>query len=166
MSKRNWWIAAFVLTLALLWTMTHPPKTTSLEGIAPDFSLERFDGSGKVQLAESHGKLRILVFWATWCAPCRAEIPALQHIQQEHGSKVQILGISVDEDIHALKSLALQVSFHYPILLATQELIDSYGGISVIPTTIFIDGEGQVREFIQRPLDHDELESLVQKWSP
>ncbi len=166
MSKRNWWIAAFVLTLALLWTMTPPPKTTTLEGKAPEFSLERLDGSGKMQLKDSHGKLRLMVFWATWCAPCRAEIPALQEIQKKYGEKVQILGISVDEDINALKSLANQVSFRYPILLATQEFIDQYGGISVIPTTILVDKDGQVREFIQYPLNLEELEGLVQKWSP
>jgi thiol-disulfide isomerase/thioredoxin len=84
-------------------------------------------------------------FWATWCPPCREEIPELLELKKEYKDRLEIVGISEDDDPpeNVLK-FARQKGMTYPIVMATPELIDSYGGVPALPTSFLIDTQGRV----------------------
>jgi thiol-disulfide isomerase/thioredoxin len=91
------------------------------------------------------GKVVLVNFWATWCPPCREEIPELIELKKIYKDKLEIVGISEDDDPpeNVLK-FARQKGMTYPIILATPELIESYGGVPALPTSFLIDTQGRV----------------------
>jgi cytochrome c biogenesis protein CcmG/thiol:disulfide interchange protein DsbE len=91
------------------------------------------------------GKVVIVNFWATWCPPCREEIPELLELKKEFKDRLEIVGISEDDDPpESVVRFAKQKGMNYPIVMATQELIDSYGGVAALPTSFLIDTQGRV----------------------
>jgi thiol-disulfide isomerase/thioredoxin len=111
---------------------------------APDFKLAGLDGK-PVTLAESKGKVILLNFWATWCGPCRAEIPDLIELQNKYKDRLQILGLVVDDDDpDAIKKFVGKFRINYPVALATDDLRIEYGGIPALPTSFVLDAEGRV----------------------
>jgi len=114
-----------------------------LAGAAPAFTLRDLDGS-PVSLADFRGKVVVLNFWATWCPPCRREIPDFIDLQEEYGSRgVQIVGIALDEP-EKVQAFARQNGMNYPVLLGSDEVSMKYGGIEGIPTTFIIDKNGRI----------------------
>jgi len=91
------------------------------------------------------GKVVLVNFWATWCPPCREEIPELLELKKEFKDRLEIVGISEDDDPpeYVLK-FARQKGMTYPIVMATQALIESYGGVPALPTTFLVDTQGRV----------------------
>jgi peroxiredoxin len=112
-------------------------------GSAPAFTLP--DINGKVSsLSDYEGKVVILDFWATWCPPCKREIPDFIDLQKQFGSKgVQVVGIGLDEP-GKLAAFARQYGMNYPVLVGNQEIAANYGGIEGIPTTFIIDRSGKI----------------------
>ena len=91
------------------------------------------------------GKVVLVNFWATWCPPCREEIPELLELQKEFKDRLEIVGLSEDDDPPAsVLKFARQKGMTYPIVMATQELIDAYGGVPALPTSFLIDTHGGV----------------------
>jgi thiol-disulfide isomerase/thioredoxin len=91
------------------------------------------------------GKVVLVNFWATWCPPCREEIPELIELKKEFGDKMQIVGISEDDDPPAsVIKFAHAKGMTYPIVMATPELIEAYGGVPALPTSFLIDTQGRV----------------------
>jgi thiol-disulfide isomerase/thioredoxin len=91
------------------------------------------------------GKVVLVNFWATWCPPCRVEIPELLQLKREFKDRLEIVGISEDDDppVEVLK-FARQQGMTYPIVMATGELIGAYGGVPALPTSFLIDTQGRV----------------------
>jgi thiol-disulfide isomerase/thioredoxin len=91
------------------------------------------------------GKVVLVNFWATWCPPCREEIPELLELKREFKDRLEIVGISEDDDppVEVLK-FARKQGMTYPIVMATGELIDAYGGVPALPTSFLIDTQGRV----------------------
>lgn len=113
---------------------------------APDFALKDLDGNTK-KLSDYRGKVVVLNFWATWCPPCRAEIPAFIEVQKEFGPGVQFLGIALDDEgASAVKPWAQSHGISYPILIPDREVTHNYGDISSIPATFIIDKRGRIRK--------------------
>jgi thiol-disulfide isomerase/thioredoxin len=112
--------------------------------MAPPFLLR--DISGRiVSTADWKGKVVILNFWATWCPPCREEIPELVQLQAKYKDKLLIVGASEDEDgPQRVQQFAQRYGMNYPIVMATRELIDNYGGVPALPTSFIIDPLGRV----------------------
>lgn len=113
-----------------------------------DFTLKDMNGVD-VKLASFKGKPIIVNFWATWCGPCRAEIPSLVELQTQYGAEgkdVVILGISVDDPIEKLKPYAVQMKMNYPVLVGNgrDDVQDAFGPLWGIPVTVFIDREGRI----------------------
>jgi thiol-disulfide isomerase/thioredoxin len=91
------------------------------------------------------GKVVMVNFWATWCPPCRYEIPELLELKKEYGDKLEIIGISEDEDgPDDVIKFVLSKNMSYPIVMATREIVRSYGGVPALPTTFLINTEGRV----------------------
>jgi thiol-disulfide isomerase/thioredoxin len=113
-----------------------------------NFTLKDMNGVD-VKLASFKGKPIVVNFWATWCGPCRAEIPSLVELNTEYGAQgkdVVILGISVDDPIEKLKPYATQMKMNYPVLVGNgrDDVQDAFGPLWGIPVTVFIDREGRI----------------------
>jgi thiol-disulfide isomerase/thioredoxin len=132
---------------------------------APDFKLASLDGK-PLTLADSHGKVVLLNFWATWCGPCRAEIPDLVALQNKYKDRLQILGLVVDDDDPgAIKRFVAEFAINYPVALANDEVRLQYGGVAALPTSFVLDAEGRVvqkHEGLRDPLLYEtEIRSLL-----
>src|SRR5579864_4442997 len=111
---------------------------------APPFLLRDLNGK-IVSIADGKGKVMILNFWATWCPPCREEIPEFVKLQAAYKDKLLIVGASEDDDApQKVQQFAQRFGVNYPIVMATKELVDNYGGVPALPTSFLIDPQGRV----------------------
>ncbi len=112
---------------------------------APDFALKDADGK-TVHLSEYKGKVVLLDFWATWCAPCKVEIPWFMEFEQQFKDKgFAVLGVSMDEDgWTVVKPYLQQLKMNYRIVLGNDQVGDQYGGVDSLPTTFLIDRQGKI----------------------
>lgn len=137
-----------------------PPSETA--GTAPAFTLPDIHGTS-VSLSSLRGKTVILNFWATWCPPCRREIPDFISLQSQYGSKgLQIVGVALDEP-DAVKAFAVQYGMNYLVLLGTDDIARRYGGITGIPTTFIIDKSGKIVNQFEGFRPKDVFEKEIQK---
>ena len=111
---------------------------------APAFQLKDLDGKD-LSLAAFHGKVILLNFWATWCGPCRAEIPSLVQLQKLYKDRLQIIGLTVDDDDPAVVRQVIEAEhINYPVALVTPPIRYAYGGIEGLPTVFVINTDGRV----------------------
>jgi thiol-disulfide isomerase/thioredoxin len=113
-----------------------------------DFVLKDMNGVD-VKLAAFKGKPIVVNFWATWCGPCRAEIPSLVELQTKYatdGAEVVILGVSVDDPVEKLKPYASQMKMNYPVLVGKgrEDVQEAFGPLWGIPVTVFIGRDGKI----------------------
>jgi len=132
---------------------------------APAFKVVTLDGK-PLTLADYKSKVILLNFWATWCGPCRAEIPDLVELQNKYKDQLQVIGLAVDDDDEgAIKKFAEKFGINYPIAIATEEMRTEYGGIPALPTSFVLDGEGRVvqkHEGLRDPVLYEvEIRSLL-----
>lgn len=120
-------------------------KPESQRRKAPDFALRDADGK-LVRLSDYRGKVVLLNFWATWCAPCRLEIPWFIEFQRKHKDRgLAVLGISMDEDgWEVVKPFIERLGVNYRILMGDDSVAQLYGGVDSLPTTFLIDREGRI----------------------
>jgi thiol-disulfide isomerase/thioredoxin len=127
-----------------------PAKEQLMGGLAPDFDLTGLDGKN-LKLSDLRGKAVLLNFWATYCGPCKIEMPWFVELQKEYGPQgFQIIGVAMDDASNEdIAKFAKEMGVNYPILLGKDSVAQSYGGVSVLPTTFFIDRDGRItaREF-------------------
>lgn len=111
---------------------------------APEFQLTTLDGK-PLSLESERGKVVLLNFWATWCGPCRAEIPDLIALQERYAGKLQIIGLMVDEDdAGVVKQVVARTGINYPVAMTSPEIRIKYGGIAALPTSFVLDTQGRV----------------------
>jgi len=109
-----------------------------------DVTMTDVDGR-RISTADLKGKVVIVNFWATWCSPCRAEIPALVALQEKYRDHLLIVGISDDDDPPAVvKKWAAEHKMNYPIVMATPELRKAFTGVSALPTSFIVSRESRV----------------------
>lgn len=150
-------ISLLLLTLGLFWIGISADRTQSSTAgqipapqkgfLAPDFTLETLDGQN-IQLRDLRGQVVVLNFWATWCPPCRAEMPTLGKIAREYqGQDVVILGINstVQDDVNAIPGFLAQREITFPILLDKSGKVTRLYGIRALPTTFFVGPDGIIR---------------------
>ncbi len=135
--------------------------------MAPDFSLKSTEGSTlDLQSVIGKNKVTILNFWATWCPPCRAEIPEFIEFAKKHQSeKVALVAVNLQEDSKKVKEFANNAGMNFPILLDLDGKVAQTYQIYAIPTTFFIDGSGTIREKVEGSLSLSRLESIYLKLS-
>lgn len=134
---------------------------------APPFSLPDLEGRER-HLDEWSGRVVVLNFWATWCAPCLEEIPMFIEAQRQHGDAgLQFVGVALDEP-DAVRRFSERLGINYPLLVdaaAGMQVIGRYGNMmSVLPYTVLIDREGRIQEAQAAALDARTLEQWLDTW--
>ena len=143
--KRAWIVIAVAVALLVGLRVRHRsgPQQTELRP-APDFSLTDLDGH-PLTLTQFRGKVVVLDFWATWCEPCKIEIPHFIEIQNRYGAQgLQVIGISMDDDEKPVRDFQQQYKVNYPVAVGHAKLAQAYGGILGLPITFVIDREGRM----------------------
>ena len=115
---------------------------------APDFTLQDINGNEYNFASETRGKVVILDFWATWCPPCRMEIPHFQELHEEYAGKgLEVIGVSLDQGgVSVVSSFARDNGVTYTMLMGDRQVANLYGGVRGIPTTFVIDRSGGIVE--------------------
>ena len=143
-------IRSLVAALACALAATAPAvAATSATPLAPDFTLRGADGRN-VRLDELRGQVVLVNFWATWCGPCRAELPRLDALYQKyHTSGFLLLGVNVDDDPRTALATAARLHVSFPVLLDTDKKVSKLYDLNTMPSTIVIDRDGKMR-FLHR----------------
>ncbi len=111
---------------------------------APSFQIPGLDGK-PVSAADARGKVVLLNFWATWCGPCRAEIPDLVELQAKYKDRLQVIGLVVDDDdLDAIHQFIREFRINYPVAITSDDVRVHYGGIAALPTSFLLDPQGRV----------------------
>ncbi|MBT5856251.1 TlpA family protein disulfide reductase [bacterium] len=135
-------------------TVTAPVSKSNVIS-APDFSLQTLDGK-ELRLSDYKGKVVILNFWATWCGPCRLEIPGLIKLTKKYRQKdVVVIGVSTDTSAGPVASFIQEYGINYPIVMSTREMRQTYGGVTAIPMTFVID---QNQTIVNRLMGYESIE--------
>jgi len=158
--------ALAVALLALVsCTSTKPVKAAKPEGErrpAPELALA--DEQGKtLRLADFKGKVVLLDFWATWCGPCKIEIPWFIEFQRKYKDQgFSVVGVSMDEEgWDIIRPFAQQYKMNYPVLLGNDEAAAKFGGVEVLPTTFLIDRQGRIVATHLGLVSRDEIENGI-----
>lgn len=124
---------------------SHPVRAEDKRNAAPDFALNDVNGK-TVHLSDYRGKVVLLDFWATWCGPCKVEIPWFMQFERKYKDKgFAVLGISMDDDgWKAVKPFLQEVGVNYRVLMGDEKTGDLYGGVEALPTAFLIDREGRI----------------------
>jgi peroxiredoxin len=118
---------------------------TAVGSPAPDFTLRVLDGPN-LRLQEQRGKVVLVNFWATWCGPCRKEMPHLNRIADKYRSSgLVLLGINVDDDVRNAADLAAKLGVKFPVLFDTDKKVSKLYDLNSMPSTLVIDRNGRVR---------------------
>ena len=131
---------------------------------APDFTLTSLDGR-KVKLSDFRGKAVLLNFWATWCPPCKEEMPWFEELQRKYGNDgLVVVGVALDDsDPATIAKFASDLGVNYPVLLGTNQVSDDYGDVQYLPTTFYIARDGTIVDKMTGLLDRKDLEEAVKK---
>jgi len=131
---------------------------------APNFELATLDGK-RVKLSDYRGKAVLLNFWATWCSPCKVEMPWFVEIQKKYGNDgLVILGVAMDDtDTPKIAQFASEMGVNYPVLLGTDKVSEEYGNVEFLPTSFYIDREGRIVGKGTGLLGRSEIEDNVRK---
>jgi len=113
---------------------------------APEFSLPDLNHGQSVNLEQDRGKVVLLNFWATWCGPCKVEMPRFMQWQKQYGAQgFQVVGVSIDDSAAPARAFADKLHLNYPVVMGNAKLGERYGGVLGAPVTFLIDRAGIVR---------------------
>jgi peroxiredoxin len=165
-------VVAMVVTVMLVFGFQMARRTgrgvsavPSIKGqTAPDFTLESLDGK-TVHLSDFRGKGVLLNFWATWCQPCKIEMPWFAELQKQYGPQgLQIVGIAMDDaSPKEIGEFAHDLGVNYPILVGKEAVGDAYGGVQFLPATFYIGRDGKVVDKVFGLKGRGEIEENIKK---
>ena len=139
-------MGAVALAIALVWMAPGTQDSHGEGESAPlHFTLKDMNGVD-VKLATFKGKVILLNFWATWCGPCKAEIPSLVELQNQYRDDLVILGFSVDDTVEKMRPYAAEYQINYPLLVGNgrEDVQEAFGPLYGIPVSVFIDRNGNI----------------------
>lgn len=153
-----------LLTVAIVQAMEKEEQPDNLPGLrigvkAPDFELENLSGE-KVKLSDYRGKKVILNFWATWCPPCKKEMPAMEKFYQKAGNDVEILAVNIDPQYN-VQEFTDKLGITFPILLDKKDEVNSAYSVMTIPTTYFINEKGLITNKYLTSMTEDIMKEYI-----
>jgi len=145
----------------------HPRQSSALQlkgEMAPDFSLQSLDGK-TIHLSDYRGKAVLLNFWATWCAPCKIEMPWFVELQKQYGPEgLQIVGVAMDDaSPKEIGDFAKEMGVNYPVLIGKEAVGEAYGGVQFLPESFYIDRNGKVLDRAFGLKGRGEIEDNIKK---
>jgi len=159
--KKNRLIASSVAVLFVAFGIFMIGTTSVSAQTAPDFTLTDINGK-EVSLSDYKGKVILLDFWATWCGPCRMEIPSFIQLQDEYKDDVVVLGISLDQGgPKDVVPFAKKMNINYPVVYGDGNVVQAYGGVRSIPTTFVIDRDFNIQRKYVGYTDHQVFEKDI-----
>ena len=160
-------LTLLLASLLVVQTATNGPAQTSQPApnqstVAPAFRLKNLNGRN-VQLSDYKGRVVLINLWASWCAPCLVEMPELVKLQKEHESRgLQIIGVTYPDDSRtSIRRKARQFKLNYPVLFGTSDFMDEYQIGEVLPVTVVVDRDGNIRDRILGILEPEEFREKV-----
>ena len=143
--KNNILTRVFLFT-AILLLIANLVAAAATQGTMPEFSLKSVTDGHEMTSADFKGKALLVTFFATWCPPCRQEIPSLKKLQEKYtGKGFSVIGLSMDENgPGVVAKLVAKENINYPVLMTDSKIKKSFGGIVGIPTSFLIDREGKI----------------------
>jgi len=153
---------AVLVALASLGLAGAAPAKLSAGSVAPQFA--RADVGGRPFDLQAHrGKLVLIDFWATWCAPCIVAIPHLMELKKRYGPRgFQIVGVSMDDSVTPVKEVAAQYRFNYPIVMGDAKLGQLYGGVLGLPVQMLVGPDGKILQIWRGEIAPAALEKAIQ----
>lgn len=112
---------------------------------APDLAIQTLNGQGDLTLDALSGKVVLVDFWATWCAPCKQSFPALEAMSKRHGTRLAIIGVSVNDDADGVAEFAKEMGTTFPVGWDKGHAIAERWNVSTMPSTFILDDKGTVR---------------------
>lgn len=153
-------LAGIVLISATGWVSGNARAETL--ATAPAWTLKDTNGR-TVRLADFCGKVVLLNFWATWCPPCRLEIPGFIALQEKYGSKgFVVVGVAMDEERDDVAAFVRRHGINYPVVYGDASVAISYGGVSVVPTTFLLGKDGRIVFMAETALESGKLEAIIE----
>ncbi len=148
-------IATALLPAAGAWAAVQPQQA------APDFTLKRAEG-GNLRLAEQRGQVVLINFWASWCGPCRVEMPHLNKLHDKYkAGGFMVLGVNIDDDPRHGAATAARWGIRFPVLLDAEKSVTRAYDLGAMPSTVLVDRDGRIR-FLHRGY-RDGLEAEYEK---
>jgi peroxiredoxin len=131
---------------------------------APDFALQSLDGK-TIHLSDYRGKAVLLNFWATWCQPCKIEMPWFTDLQKKYGPEgLAVIGVAMDDaGPEEIGKFAKELRVEYPILLGKESVGEAYGGLQFLPATFYIDRNGMIVDRVFGLKSRAEIEENIRK---
>lgn len=153
-----------MMTVAIVQAMEKEEKPDNLPGLkigvkAPDFEVKNLAGE-TVKLSDFQGKKVLLNFWATWCPPCKEEMPDMENFYKQAGDDVVILAVNIDPQ-YDVNKFVTEMGITFPILLDEKDEVNSMYQVLTIPTTYFIDEEGIIRHKYISAMTEDIMKQYV-----
>ena len=147
-SRRSWTMARMLMAALCVLALASPGWGAGKA--APNFTLKDVLQGKEYSLSQFKGKVVMINFFTFFCGPCRDEMPDLNQINNElKGKGLQTLGIALSSEPTQIRFLVKQLGLEYPVLIGNDKVSDSYGSISVVPTTVIIDKEGNIAQKIE-----------------
>ena len=165
--SRQWsyWRAAVCYLVIFLWmtaSASAAPESGKLVGRrAPEFIRQDLHGE-TIDLARYRGRVVLLNFWSTWCAPCQTELPRFDQWQSDlHAQGFQVVAVAMDDNLPLVHRIVTRLHLALPVVIGDAKLGDLYGGIFGFPVTFLIDRSGTIRQQFEGETDPRQLEAAV-----
>ena len=169
-SKKLLFALGIVIALGILFFLHSKhisPKSATQGNFAPNFTVSQLRGA-PLELATYRGRVVLLDFWATWCEPCRQEIPQFITLQRKYGPDgLQIIGVSMDDTPEPVRDFCKQFDMNYPVVMGNANIGELYGGVLGLPIAFLIGRDGRIDAkhigAVDIPLMEKEIMKLLQR---